>query len=201
MRELTKQLAGLPWAMSLYGAQQAASLLIPQRTTTGQPGPADSLDAVTKAVVDQFSDNLKLTFQVGDQVQRQMVDAVLGAFGPTLSAAVRDSAPTQLPVFSAKSRSNEEVIISYTRGQGQFSDDKRFISLNNQIFLLDGRAFGVHQGVWERQFEQPQQLLAKPNPPSPPLNEPVGPVEKGQIAAQTKALWAFNDGEIFSVGP
>jgi haloalkane dehalogenase len=202
--ELAKAAAGLPWAISLFGLHQTADLLNPRSRSQDPTGAAGGFDAVTSAIVEQFSENLKTTFDVGDRVQGQIIDAVFGVLSRTPATA---ASPVPLdgrsgaPIFSAKSRANEEVIISYTRGQGRFSEDRRFITLNNKIYLLDGREFGVHQGVWERQFESAQELMAKPNPPSPPLNEPVGPVEKGIVSAQTKAVWAFRDGEVFSVGP
>ena len=200
--ELAKAAAKLPWAFTLFGLHQAANLFGPRghgvRQVTSQ------LSAVTTATIEPFKKNLKTAFGVGEAIQSQIVEIMFGAG----SSGMRQANPedsgndkTTLPVFSASSEAQEEILISYTIGEGRFSDDRKFITLNNRIFLLDGRSFGVHQGVWERQFESPQDLMTKPNSPSPPLNEPVGPVEKGFIAAHTKAVWAFDDGEVFSVGP
>lgn len=218
----TKALARLSWAMSLLGLKQTTSLADPRQLSPGANAPPGSpnLDEVTNAAVEQFGQNLKVMFDAGEKVQTEIFNAMAGMLGALPLTAPGMPLPGNfssglfnpssmfpsadrgsLPILDAKSGANEEIVISFTRGHGQFSEDRRFITLDNKIYLLDGREFGVHQGVWAREFETPQDLMRKPNPPSPPLNEPLGPVEKGLIAAATKAVWAFQDGAIYSVGP
>jgi haloalkane dehalogenase len=188
--------------------------------------PTESMDQVTSSVVDHFGDSLRQTFSVGDRLQREIIDTM---FRFLTLASGREATSTggtgwhaqdggsadrigqeqvlptvsgfNLPILAARTGAQEEVIISYTRGRGRFSTDKRYITLDNRIFLLDGREYGYHQGVWQRLFDNPQALIARPDPPVGPLDQPVGPVPKGPVAAATKAVWAFNDGAIYSVGP
>jgi hypothetical protein len=59
--------------MSLFGVQTMMNAF--RSSPTGGPNPAqESLDAVTQAIVNQTSNTLRETFQVGDKVQREIVD-------------------------------------------------------------------------------------------------------------------------------
>jgi hypothetical protein len=161
MRDFTKSMARFSWAMSLFGVRQTLDALNPRSRSQDQTGATGGFDTVSNAVIDQFGETLRKTFDAGDRIQREIIDAVFGMAAPGFAPGTGNSTPRTvdvLPVFAAKSQAGEEVILSYTRGQGQFSDDRRFISLNNQIYLLDGRRCGIHQGVWERLFESPQDL-------------------------------------------
>ena len=73
MRELTKSTLSAGLAMSLFGMQTMMNVL--RRSRDGGPNPAqDALDTVTQTVVDQTGNTLRETFQVGDKVQRELVD-------------------------------------------------------------------------------------------------------------------------------
>jgi hypothetical protein len=73
IRELTKSVITLPWALSLFGVQQAANLLSPSATDRfGDVGRA--LDAVSNAAADHFDGWAKQTYRLGDVVQRTLVD-------------------------------------------------------------------------------------------------------------------------------
>jgi len=101
----------------------------------------------------------------------------------------------------AQANPNEEVIARYTRGKGRFSDDKKYITLSMEMFDPDGTRDGTHEGVWRAKFKDPRELLARPNPPSRPLNQPQGPVQDIATRAQTKGIWTFGDGSsIIAVG-
>jgi haloalkane dehalogenase len=221
MREFTKNLFSFSWAMSLFGLKQLGNALNPQEALRGAPNTAKSLDSVTDAVVDQLGRTLKQTFEVGDKVQGEIVDLMFGFLGVrppgtstgTASGAVTQAAGTlwsgvesalqlQPAILNAKSSAGEEVLITYTRGRGQFSDDKRFITLSNTIYNLDGTANGLHEGVWQAMFKSPGELLARPAPPTGTMLEPVGPVPGWPISANTIAKWTHADGSaISSVGP
>jgi hypothetical protein len=122
----------------------------------------------------------------------------------------RDSTPSGLPVNGksvadfapARSTAGEQVLVRYTRGQGRFSPDKRYITLSMTMYTPDGRPDGHHEGVWEAQFRDPSELLWRPDPPTGPMNEPQGPVEQLNPSAETKAVWVFGDGStITAIGP
>jgi len=235
MRDFTKNLFSLSWAMSLFGARQIGNLLNPRQAGGGEPGAAQALDSVTSAVVDQFGSSLRQTFEIGDRLQGEIIDTMFrfipglgggggagGGQGPAWSggAGSPSSPGTQgglipprpgMPpvpgfgrpaIFDAHTTADEQVLITYTRGQGRFSDDKQYIALHNQIYNLDGTENGLHQGVWQALFSSPGQLLARPAPPIGPMNEPVGPVPSWPVSANTIAKWTHADGSsISSVGP
>jgi hypothetical protein len=73
MRELTKSTLSAGLAMSLFGMQTVMNVF--RMSRNGGPNPAQqALDAVTQAMVDQTGNALRETFQVGDKVQRGLVD-------------------------------------------------------------------------------------------------------------------------------
>lgn len=105
-------------------------------------------------------------------------------------------------LHGAQSFPGEEVITTFTRGSGRFSPDKRYITLAMDQFTMDGEPEGWHQGVWEAQFHDPSELLARPPNPPEPMNEPHGPVPHLGVVAYTKGIWVFRDGSsITAVGP
>jgi hypothetical protein len=101
-----------------------------------------------------------------------------------------------------RSDSREEVILRYTKGRGRFDKTKRYITLTMGQFRFSGEQDGHHEGVWERQFERPEQLIARPPDPPGPYNQPTGPVPHVPIIAHTKGIWVFeDDSSITAVGP
>lgn len=81
MRDLTKSVASASWALSLLGAQQFLALLSPE--TWRRPGAAARpMQSVTGAARQQLGGSLGSAFDVGDRVQRGMVDVFFGMLGP-----------------------------------------------------------------------------------------------------------------------
>jgi hypothetical protein len=74
MRELTKSVLSLSWAMSLFGLKQAASLLSPGSNAAG------SFEAVTRCTEDQLGPTIRSTFRTGDNLQRGLVDLTFSLF-------------------------------------------------------------------------------------------------------------------------
>jgi hypothetical protein len=102
---------------------------------------------------------------------------------------------------AAASDPREEILIRYTVGTGEFSDDRRYNVLRMQMFKMNGEPDGIHDGVWEPQLP-PTELYNRPNPPQGPLDRPEGPIEHIPIRAYTKAIWRFGDGSsVTAVGP
>jgi haloalkane dehalogenase len=202
--DMTRSVLGLPWALSDATARQLANTMAATIRVTG--APAGNLTEVTAQMVERFGTLMGEAFRLGNSAQQQVLNAVLGATGPgsvTGAHGTPGASGGMPPIFNlgAVEKAGEFVTIGYTRGTGTFSDDKRFITLNNVIYTIDGRRNGTHQGVWERHFEKPEELLATPAQPTPPLDQPVGPVPKWPVAASTKAMWAYEEGAIYSVGP
>ncbi|HBL30317.1 MAG TPA: hypothetical protein DD490_26075 [Acidobacteria bacterium] len=76
MREITKSIASFSWAMSLFGARQLANLMRPSEA-------AESFDAVTRATEHHLGETLRSAFQMGDRLQRGMVDIAFSMMGTT----------------------------------------------------------------------------------------------------------------------
>ncbi|HEV3036566.1 MAG TPA: hypothetical protein VHA33_02145 [Candidatus Angelobacter sp.] len=81
MRELTKSVISFSLAASLLGMKQAVGMLMPQGRSSGQP-TSNALDAVTQTAVSQLGPSLQRIFRTGDNLQRGMVNAMLGIFDP-----------------------------------------------------------------------------------------------------------------------
>ena len=71
MREFTKSMTSYTWAMSLFGLQQMFNVFRPGKAT-------ESFNNVTKATEEEFSEALKATFRMGDNVQKGLVDVTFG---------------------------------------------------------------------------------------------------------------------------
>jgi hypothetical protein len=113
---------------------------------------------------------------------------------------ISDALGSYMPGLESDPR--EEVIITYTRGSGRFSPDKRFIALTMYQYKFNGEQDGYHEGVWERAFEKPEELIGRPDNPPDPLNKPVPTVPHGIPLAYTKGIWVFgDDSSITAVGP
>ena len=72
MREFTKSAFSFSWAMSLFGAQQMLNLFRPEKAV-------DSFEHVTSATEGQLGQSLQTLFETGDQIQRRILDVLLGA--------------------------------------------------------------------------------------------------------------------------
>jgi len=76
MREFTKSALTLPWAISMFGVQQAANLVAP-RSADRLAGAAAAYDAVSGATEQQLDGWLKQAYTVGNGVQRVLVDILM----------------------------------------------------------------------------------------------------------------------------
>lgn len=80
MRDVTKAMLSYTWAVSLFGAQQAANMLRGRGSRDGSA--AEAFDGITGAVNDQFDDAFQAAFRTGDRLQRGFVDLMLS--GPSM---------------------------------------------------------------------------------------------------------------------
>jgi hypothetical protein len=62
------------WAMSVFGLAQAGNLLSPRRA-------AAAFDEVTRSTADQLGTATRSAFDVGDNLQRGLVDLAFSALG------------------------------------------------------------------------------------------------------------------------
>ena len=76
MRELTKKALTLPWAISMFGVQQMANLVAPP--SKGRlDAAAKAFDEMSDATSRQLDGWLKQTYQVGNGVQRTLIDLMM----------------------------------------------------------------------------------------------------------------------------
>ena len=72
MGNLAKSILSFSWAMSLFGARQAANALAPDKA-------AKSLNHITEAATEELGEALTAAFDVGDKVQKGLVDLTASA--------------------------------------------------------------------------------------------------------------------------
>jgi hypothetical protein len=78
MREFTKSTLSFAWAMSLFGVEPLASILLRQNS---QQATA-VFDAVTQAAGEQLSEILQSLFSLGDDLQRETTDLAFSLLTP-----------------------------------------------------------------------------------------------------------------------
>ena len=95
MRAFTQSMLSFPWAMSLFGIEQLGNLLTPNLRVP-QDRSTLPFDAVTQATVEQFGvqNVMQGVFQVGDELQRDVVDRLCDFFTP---AALNLNSMVQMP--------------------------------------------------------------------------------------------------------
>jgi len=102
VRELTKSALTLPWAIGMFGVQQIANLAAPP-SPDRMAGAARAFDAVSDATSQHLDGWLKQTYQMGNGVQRTVVDLLM-LRSPDIdsSALMRMAAEMQsAPMFQA----------------------------------------------------------------------------------------------------
>jgi hypothetical protein len=70
------------WAMSLFGMQQMANLVMGQEPNRSQDKVTRAFDSVTRATEEQLGDTLLESFKAGDKFQREMTNLMFGMFMP-----------------------------------------------------------------------------------------------------------------------
>lgn len=75
MRELTKSMLGLSWAVSVFGVQQVGKALA-SASAEGPEVLVAQVEEVTRAVQAHLSEAMARRFRSGDEWQRKLVDAV-----------------------------------------------------------------------------------------------------------------------------
>ena len=78
IRDLTKSMLSFSWAMSLFGIEQLTNTLTPQSPSQPNHRATTAFNAVTHAAEEELGGMLKGVFKAGDQLQRGMVDLMLG---------------------------------------------------------------------------------------------------------------------------
>jgi hypothetical protein len=76
MRDLTKSALSLPWAISMFGVQQATNLMAPPSQKV-LAGAASAFDAVSDAAEQHLDGWMKQTYKVGTGMQDAVVDLMM----------------------------------------------------------------------------------------------------------------------------
>ncbi|OFW18783.1 MAG: hypothetical protein A3H97_04405 [Acidobacteria bacterium RIFCSPLOWO2_02_FULL_65_29] len=80
MRELTKSMLGLSWAMSVFSAQQLGKLIAPSQEALD--AAVAEVEEVSKFVQSRLSEAMIRQFRAGDEWQRRIIDATFAAGAP-----------------------------------------------------------------------------------------------------------------------
>jgi len=168
MRAFTQSMLSFPWAMSLFGIEQLGNLLTPNLRV-----PQDRwtlpFDAVTQATVEQFGvqNVIQGVFQVGDELQRDVVDRLCDFFTP---AALNLNSMVQMPADMLR-WSTETCRYFIPAGDSLLA----WQEFQNKLAV-----FLLVPGI-SAQLQLPEQ------PPYPPLQEAV---ERAYALDPYSALWA-----------
>jgi hypothetical protein len=96
MRELTKAIGSFSWALSLFGARQALSLL--RQPFPGSDRPASrAFDRVADSAGAELGGWLRGVYEAGDRAQRGFVDLFFGAASSAATGAGAASSLGDLP--------------------------------------------------------------------------------------------------------
>ena len=80
MRELTKSTLSLAWAVPLFGAKQILNFV--KNPTNPSRSATEAFEIATQVTGSQLGDMMQSMFQVGDDLQREMVDRLLNMLNP-----------------------------------------------------------------------------------------------------------------------
>jgi hypothetical protein len=122
-----------------------------------------------------------------------------------LAGAVAPAAAQNVPAVAGgltddvRVAPNEELLVCYFTGDGLFSADLRYITLNMTMYDLDGKTIGTQHGVHDS-LSDFNYIFTTPPTPAPMFDEPPVPVQVAQ--EWTKGIWTFADGSaVYAVGP
>ena len=75
MRDLTKSVVSMGWALSVFGLEQISSLFTEKEEEEGNgESMEEAMDSVTEATGKHFGDRAQSIFDSGDRLQREFVD-------------------------------------------------------------------------------------------------------------------------------
>lgn len=81
MRELTRSMIRLSWALPLLGMDQMASLVMPGGRRRPLESSAETFDRLAEAASSQMAPGLRDLYEQGDRLQRRVVDALFDVLG------------------------------------------------------------------------------------------------------------------------
>ncbi len=75
------------WAMSLFGARQAAELMTALATARSPRRATEAFDAVAEAAAEGLDGGLRDAWRAGERLQESLLDTVFRVFDPALDAS------------------------------------------------------------------------------------------------------------------
>jgi hypothetical protein len=105
MREFTKSMFSVSWALSLLGVKQMMGMLTPGQSQTRAEG-AGVFDRITENTVQELDDSMKGIFRSGDKMQRRFIDMMFSlspSMGRNGAVAVADGGDSEGGFASASS--------------------------------------------------------------------------------------------------
>jgi len=166
MRELTESAVRYTWAMSLFGVQQAANMLMPSSFRQPTRKVNSALFSVKQAAEIQFGDLVFGAFEIGDEVQRGLTDfffdtLTLRSLNPryisALSSAVVNQSQDSMQAFSStesvqlawQTLKNNYEVFSLVKNVGSLlhvpSETREF---NLTKLIDDAYALGAYPDLW-----------------------------------------------------
>ena len=102
-RDLFKSMFSFGWGQSLFGLKQLGGLLTPGSA-------AEGFNEVAKATEAELDGSIRNFFRVGDQIQRQTIDAVSGSTSQARSGSVQNAGSTTRPSYVPAYRVNSGTL-------------------------------------------------------------------------------------------
>ena len=96
------------WAVSLFGLQQMTDALSGKRSESGGSSAAEAFDALVRTSIEQCSSAVRETYEVGDKLQRDLVDTMFRLIPAGADGISGLSLPTSLSEFMPGSSSPDQ---------------------------------------------------------------------------------------------
>jgi hypothetical protein len=77
MRDTAKSVMSLPWAISMFGLQQIANMMMPPANGTNGKSTAAAFDAVSQAAEQHLEGWYKTTYNMGSGIQKSVIDLMM----------------------------------------------------------------------------------------------------------------------------
>jgi hypothetical protein len=167
MREFTKSTLSFSWAMSLFGIKQLTNIMTLPASRRPMEDATTAFDSATQAMGGQFDTMLQGMFQAGNEMQRDLIDLMLGA---TKEEGIGPTNAWKLPAGMVQ------------RSVGSVTD-----MVARQDSLLVGRELRNKVEVFMMVADVATKLGLTEEPPYPPMTELAGRVYELE---NYPALWA-----------
>lgn len=103
MQQFTKSFGSFTWAMSLFGLQQMTDALGANSGKSDSNKAVEALNEVTRVSLEQCGATVRETFEIGDKMQRNIVDMIFGVVPQSGRHLDRESCSCKTPMDFVRS--------------------------------------------------------------------------------------------------